>query len=100
MKNEHKQSIMLLGLDKEFLLKTQLLQLLDDADNFLTTNEIAQRISHFSADTIQQTCRLLKDDLENLYPNNECELIISKRYGIRLTRNSVKIGRASCRERV
>ena len=91
MKNEHKQSIMLLGLDKEFLLKTQLLQLLDDADGFLTTNEIAQKISHFSADTIQQTCRLLKDDLQALHPSSECELIISKRYGIRLTRNNVTL---------
>lgn len=91
MNTEHYQSGMLLGLDKEFLLKTQLLQVLDNSDRFLTTTEIAQQISHFSVDTIQQTCRIIKDDLQDLFINNECELIISKRYGVRLTRNNITL---------
>lgn len=91
MNSEQYQSNMLLGLDKEFLLKTQLLQVLDNANVFLTTTEISRKIPYFSIDTIQQACRSLKEDFSHLYTNHECELIISKRYGIRLIRHQVTL---------
>ncbi|GGI64912.1 helix-turn-helix domain-containing protein [Enterococcus alcedinis] len=80
-----------LGLDRDFLLKSHLLQVLDNAHDFLTTSEIAKQIPQFSIDVIQQTCRMLKEDLHVFFPEPACEFIISKRSGIRLIRRNVTL---------
>lgn len=91
MIKEHMKALSPLGLDRDFLLKSQLLQLLDNAHDFLTTSEIAKQIPQFSIDVVQQACRTLKEDLNNFFPEPACEFIISKRSGIRLIRREVTL---------
>lgn len=93
MINGQMTSVLPLGLDRDFLLKSHLLQVLDNANDFLTTSEIAKQIPQFSLDVIQQTCRILKEDLCVFFPEPACEFIISKRSGIRLIRRDVTLKR-------
>lgn len=93
MIKEHLKALSPLGLDRDFLLKSQLLQLLDNAHDFLTTSEISKQIPQFSLDVIQQTCRTLKEDFSIFFPEPACEFIISKRYGIRLIRRDITLKR-------
>ncbi|NLM67836.1 MAG: helix-turn-helix domain-containing protein [Enterococcus sp.] len=86
MNNELLKAQTLFGLDKEFLIKNQLLRILDNSTTYLTTAELTNRFFEVSQDTIQQACRTLKSDIELLYSENECRLIIHQRYGIKLVR--------------
>lgn len=79
MNNELLKAQSLFGLDKEFLIKNQLLRILDNSTTYLTTAELTNRFFEVSQDTIQQACRILKSDIERLYSENECRLIIHQR---------------------
>ncbi|MHC5267705.1 helix-turn-helix domain-containing protein [Enterococcus sp. LJL98] len=91
MKREHLESKSLFGLDRDFLLKNQLLQLLDNASGYLTSNELASLISGISNDTILQTCRTIREDLKALHSADDCELIIHPNLGVRFIRNTLPL---------
>lgn len=89
MNIEHDTVDSLFGLDKEFLLKNQLLQILDNSPDYLTASELATRIQGVSVVTIQQTCRKLQTDFQELYQAAECELLIHSTLGVRLLRKTI-----------
>ncbi len=92
MNNEQAKVKALFGLDKDFIIKNQLLQVLDNSVTYLTTAELANHFSKIGQDTIQQACRTLKSDIEHLFDEEECRLFISQRHGIKLfcTKESFK----------
>lgn len=79
----------LFGLDKEFLLKNQLLQILDNSSNYLTFKEIAHHFRGISIDVLQQTCRKIQSDFLEWYSVEECELVIHPQLGARLLRKKI-----------
>lgn len=89
MNIEHDAVDSLFGLDKEFLLKNQLLQILDNSPDYLTTSELAAIIEEVSSVTIQQTCRKLQRDCQDLYQATECEFLIHSNLGFRLIRKTI-----------
>lgn len=93
MNHEQLKPLALFGLDKDFLLKNQLLQILDNSPTYISTTELAKRISGASLDTIQQVCRSIKEDLELIYPQKECQLVINQRHGIKLERQGKSFDR-------
>ena len=50
MKTEHSKIKSLFGLEKDFLLKNQLLQLLDNSSDYITFTEIACHLKYYSVD--------------------------------------------------
>lgn len=91
MNHEHSITGSLFGLDKDFLLKNQLLQVLDNASNYLTSSEIAAQINGISADIILQTCRSIRDDLQKHEELEDCRLEIHQTLGIRLLRKEMPL---------
>lgn len=91
MNHEQKVTDSLFGLDKDFLLKNQLLQILDNAPNYLSSSELSAHMTGISVDIIQQTCRSIRDDLQNLYQPEECRLDIHPTLGIRFFRREIPL---------
>ena len=91
MKTEHSKIKSLFGLEKDFLLKNQLLQLLDNSSDYITFTEIACHLKYYSVELLQHTCRNIQQDFLKNYSVKQCELVIHPHFGVRLLRNSISL---------
>lgn len=91
MKTEHSKIKSLFGLEKDFLLKNQLLQLLDNSSDYITFTEIACHLKYYSVELLQQTCRKIQQDFLKNYSAKQCELVIHPHFGVRLFRKSISL---------
>lgn len=91
MKTEHSKIKSLFGLEKDFLLKNQLLQLLDNSSDYITFTEIACHLKYYSVELLQQTCRKIQQDFLKNYSVKQCELVIHPHFGVRLLRKSISL---------
>lgn len=74
------------GLDKNTLLKRNIIDTLDRQTTPFTYKELAESIRTSSVTTLQTNCKELADLMEELYPDQSCSLLIQKEsYGIGLT---------------
>lgn len=91
MKNEHFGIENFFGLDKKFRLMFDISRILNETPAYWTTTELTERIGYASVGLIQQTCHELKDLIEMVYYPDQCQLIISQRYGVKLSRHNANL---------
>ncbi len=70
--------IYIFGLDKNTLLKRNIIDTLDRRTQPFTYKELAEAIQTSSVTTLQTTCKELADLMEQLYPDHSCSLVIQK----------------------
>ena len=98
----------MLGMDRNTLLKIQIIETLDALQTPISMKELQEIIGHASLGTIRVNCKELQSIIEDLYIDKDYSLRLrmDNGRGIQLDRTStnlqslIKIGRASCRERV
>lgn len=68
-----------------------ILNVLDNENDFLTMQQIAQRLEYPAVNSIRNTCHELKNQINELYSPEEIEFIISQRGGVRMDRKKVNL---------
>ena len=70
-------------------LKQDILELLDDQDGYLSMQEIVNRLEYPTLNAVKTTCKMLQEEITQLYDPTQMELIISVRGGVKLRRYGV-----------
>lgn len=70
-------------------LKQDILELLDDQDGYLSMQEIVNRLEYPTLNAVKTTCKMLQEEITQLYDPTQMELIISVRGGVKLRRDGV-----------
>lgn len=78
------------GLDKETLLKRNIVEILDQENDFMTAKELVERLGHSSTSKILKCCKEIKEILNLIYKDSPIKigLIINQHNGIRIERTT------------
>lgn len=80
-------------LKTKLFLKIEIIEILDNEQDFLSMQQLAHDLGDITLNNVRLTCLELKEDFEKIYPNNEVELVINTRYGIKLIHQGIDLQR-------
>lgn len=75
---------------KNIWIKKEILNYLDQQSNYISTTQLSEALKHtdLSVSTLYKLCNELKDEIQSIYPEEQMQLVISLRHGLRLKRNN------------
>lgn len=77
--------------EKSSVLQRDILNLLDEEQDFISMKEITERLKYPSFHSVKDTCHILQEEITKLYLPTELELVISVRGGVRLRRENANL---------
>lgn len=79
-------------------LKRDILELLDDQDDFLPMQTIVDKLQYPTLNAVKSVCKDLHEEIATLYAPEEMTLIVSVRGGVKLNRDGVSFQRLTDNE--